>query len=171
MTDETTPWYSRTLTALKAAASWVVLDAAPAVRSWAKANRRPLGRFVVTLVLVLVITQLIIWTHQLTTRRVAEKVSAAPAQRAAVAADPLRQLDERVVALEVSVAGLLAAELAQVPPSSAARNSSASVPAGSASATPGQPFGHTDLDRRLAEFQRRIDATPSPTTTLKETAK
>jgi len=112
MTDETTPWYSRTLAALKAAASWVVLDAAPAVWDWAKANRRPLGRFVVTLVLVLVITQLIIWTHQLTTRRVAEKVSAAPAQRAAVAADPLRQLDERVVALEVSVAGLLAAEAA-----------------------------------------------------------
>lgn len=86
------------------------------------------------------------------------------------AADQLQSLESRVSALESIVAGLMAATPAPASPSARRPATASPAAAVTANATPAPPTGQTDLDRRLAEFQRRIDATPSPTT-LKETAK
>lgn len=93
------------------------------------------------------------------------------AQPDTATADQLQSLESRVSALESTVAGLVVATPAPASPSTRRPATASPAAAVTTNATPAPPTGRTDLDRRLAEFQRRIDATPSPTTTLKETAK
>lgn len=93
------------------------------------------------------------------------------AQPDAPTSDQLHSLESRVSALESTVAGLVVATPAPASPSARRPATASPAAAVTTNATPAPPTGHTDLDRRLAEFQRRIDATPSSTTTLKETAK
>ena len=163
--NTTDRWYSRAWAALRGAMSSIW----PRMSATAHAGAQWLVRVVQSwqFDLVILVLQIVTIAALL---GMALKNPPAPAQPTvtAPAADQLQPLEARVSALEAAVAGLQVAAPAPTP--AATRKPGASAPA-TTTAAPAQPFGHTDLDRRLADFQRRVDATPSPTTTLKETAK
>lgn len=146
--NATVQWFLRAWKAVKSAAAWAAAFAGRAW-GWSKSRHKDVGYFLLLVVLSLALTPLVRSAFQWWQQSSIEGASA-PVQPTAPApattSDQLQSLESRVSALESTVAGLVAA-------------------------TPAPPTGHTDLDRRLAEFQRRIGATPSPTTTLKETAK
>lgn len=96
----------------------------------------------------------------------------APEPAPAATAPDLHSLESRLGALEGMVSALHA-DLQQlgVPPALVPRPASTrAAPAPAAATTTLSTFGVTDLDRRLAAFQARLDAAPSLTTTNPETA-
>lgn len=148
--NTTDRWYVRARAALRAAITSAPLlwargrTATSQALAWFRDNPMVMAVFVI---LAVVSVLAIVSRHPLP----------APSSAAAPTADQLQPIEARVSTLETAVAGLLAAAPAPTP----ANTREPGIPApATTSATPAQPFGTTDLDRRLADFQRRFDATP-----------
>lgn len=172
--NATVQWFLRAWKAVTSAAAWAAAFAGRAW-GWSKSRHKDVGYFLLLVVLSLALTPLVRSAFQWWQQSSIEGASA-PVQPTAPApsttSDQLHSLESRVSALESTVADLVVATPAPASPSARRPATASPAAAVTANATPAPPTGRTDLDRRLAEFQRRIDATPSPTTTtLKETAK
>lgn len=142
-------------------ATWCAVARSTLISAWSWIKSEP-AVFLALCVVVIVVAMItkMLWD-------IDSQASRSTAHAAPDWTEQARQLDDRVSELEATV-GLMVPTAATAP--SSARSSSTMASAGT-SDTPLPAFGHTDLDRRLAEFQRRIDATPSHTTPIKETAK